>query len=88
MRFFNFLNDVFLELAKNGKLFIGYLIMQVPGLTDYPGLVTAVEEFLNDPTQANAVAKLILQIFLAGSAGHRVAKILGATFKIKKLDGY
>lgn len=83
-----FIGGLFNELLKNGKMLIGYILMQVPGITDYPGLVDAIHEFLADPTSQEKIVKLIIQIFLAGAAGHRVAKIIGNSFRIKALENY
>lgn len=63
------------EVAYNGKLLVGWAMTQIPGISDYPGLVTAVNEFLANPSAENTT-NLLIQAFLAGAAGHRLLKIL------------
>jgi hypothetical protein len=72
-------NRIVVELAKNGKLLVGYILSQIPGLSDYPGLVTAINKYLADPSSQNLV-DLGIQLLLAGAAGHRAFKLLVAIF--------
>jgi hypothetical protein len=70
-----FLRKLLVEIAQNGKLLIGYIIQSIPELTNYPGLKTALEEFVANPNSVNGF-KLLFQLFLLGAAGHRFVKIL------------
>ncbi len=70
-----FLKNLFLQLKDNGKLLLGYLLTQVPELTNFPGLTTAIETALNDLTLKSFI-ELAIQILLAGAAGHRVVKVM------------
>lgn len=80
MKLVNFIKFLLVELSVNGKLLMGYLITQVPSLTQYPGLKTALETFLNNPSKENFIA-LAFQAFLAGAAGHRILKIVTSLMK-------
>lgn len=71
----NFFKKLFFELIQNGKMLITYLLMNVPELTDYPMLQSAIQDFFENPSREN-LTKLLLQVALAGSAGHRIFKIV------------
>lgn len=64
------------ELLANGKLLIGYLLVQAPWLSDYPGLLDALNKLAENPTSRQAQINLALQVFLAGAAWARLLKIL------------
>ncbi len=78
---FNFIKKLFVELAGNGKMLLGYLLQEIPGLTDYPGLVSAIQEVLANPTRENFI-KFLIQALMAGAAGHRAIKIVTKILKI------
>lgn len=78
---FNFIKKLFFEIAENGKLLLGYLLQEIPGLTDYPGLKTAIEDVLANPTRENFI-KFLIQALMAGAAGHRAIKIVTKILKI------
>lgn len=58
----------------NGKSLVAWLIHEL-GLSGYPGIVDAANEFLANPSSANAW-KLGFHIFWALASGHRALKIL------------
>jgi hypothetical protein len=78
----NFFKKLFSELLQNGKLLIGYVLMNIPFLTDYPMILDALEKVLQDPSEQN-LTKLMIQIILAGAAGHRILKILAKVLPAK-----
>jgi hypothetical protein len=55
------------------KSIISYLLLQVPGLSDYPGVVTAIQEALANPTKQNVI-NLVLQLALVGALSHKALK--------------
>lgn len=71
----NFIKRLLAEIAANGKLLIGYIIQEIPELSNYPGLKAALEDFVAAPNTVNGF-RLLFQIFLLGAAGHRVVKII------------
>ncbi len=76
-----FLKNLGVELASQGKLLVGYVITQAPGVTSFPGLTTAVTTAVTDHTPASYF-DVGAQIFLALAAIHRVGKIVD-TAKVK-----
>lgn len=70
-----FLKKLIHQVLLNGKLLLGYIVVQVPELTNYPGLLDSLNEFFSNPNFSNGFA-LLFQIFLAGSAGHRLLKVI------------
>lgn len=83
---FKFFKNLYYELLFNGKMLTGYVLMNIPFLTDYPMILDALEKVLQDPSEQN-LTKLVIQIILAGAAGHRILKILAKILppKIVKL---
>ncbi len=73
-----------IELAVNGKTLIGYLMLEFPELSNYPGLMHALERFAEDPSYANGF-RLSVQIILVVGAGHRGIKVLAGW--IERLRG-
>ena len=72
----NILLKFVIELGKNGKLLIGYIASEWPGLVnDYPGLYSALLAFAEHADQ-KTLLNLLFQLFLAGAAGQRLVKIL------------
>lgn len=76
-----YLARLLVELSKNGKMLVAYILAEWPGLTDYPGVVEALNKFAENPTTANAV-NFLVQALLALGAGHRLFKILRAARKV------
>jgi hypothetical protein len=70
----SFLRNLIREVLINGKLLLGYVMLNIPELNLYPMLKGALEEFISHPTTLNGI-RLLVQIFLAGGAGHRLLKI-------------
>jgi hypothetical protein len=59
------------------KSIISYLLLQVPGLSDYPGVVSAIQDAVANPTSQN-ILNAVLQVALAGALAHKgVKNILG-----------
>ena len=73
--FKDFFKALFNELLLHGKMLVGYLLIANPWLTDYPTLLTALQDFLANPTKENLM-NAIAQAVLAVGAGHRIVKIL------------
>ncbi len=63
------------EVKANGKFLIGYIITQVPGVTSFPGVITAAKTALSDQTSASFI-DLGAQVLLAVAAGHRAVKVV------------
>lgn len=80
-----FLKAFFNELLLHGKMLIGYILIASPWLTDYPTLLSALQDFLAEPTQEKLL-KAIAQAILALGAGHRLVKILSSISGGKKLE--
>jgi len=57
------------------KSILSYLLLQVPGLSDYPGVVSAIQDALAHPTTQNVI-NVILQLALAGALSHKAVKNL------------
>jgi len=70
-----FVKNLMGEIANNGKFLVGYVITQVPGLTSFPGLTTALNTALVDRTPASYV-DLVGQLLLAVAAMHRAGKVV------------
>lgn len=70
-----FLKSLLKQFKDNGKLLLGYLLTQFPELTNYPGLLTAIQTALHDLTLKSFI-ELAIQILMAGAAGHRVVKLI------------
>lgn len=75
-----FFRALFKEVLEHGKMLVGYLLIANPWLTDYPTLLTALQDFLANPTQENLMAA-IAQAVLAVGASHRIVKILRLVLK-------
>lgn len=69
------LQDLLKELLKNGKSFITFLLNSIPGITDYPGLLDALNAYLAAPTKQNAL-NIAFQLFWALAASHSLVKVL------------
>jgi len=80
-----FLSNIKNQLLMNGKLLMGYVVSQVPGLTSFPGLTTAFKTALADRTPA-AYADLAVQVVLAAAALHRTSKIVNNAVKGKAIS--
>lgn len=70
-----FLKKLAVEFSINGKSAVAWLVLQVPELTNYPGLIDALESFIAAPSYITGV-QLAWQLFFAGATGHRIVKIL------------
>lgn len=67
-----------IELGKNGKLLLGYILIQFPELgTNYPGLYSALQDFVAH-VDWKTTLNLLIQLLLAVGALHRLQKILRA----------
>lgn len=63
-------------LLDGWKGVLAWLMLQVPGLADYPGLVGAIQDLAAHPDKQKAI-NLAWQVLLAVAALHRVKKNLG-----------
>lgn len=63
------------RLLNNWKSVLGYLLVSVPGINDYPMLVSAVREVVANPSRHNIIA-LIGQLVLVTGILHRIQKNL------------
>lgn len=75
-----FFKRLLAELLVNGKSLLAWLMLEIPGISDYPGLVTALNAWLADPSKANLI-NLAWQALFAGASGHRLIKILANVLK-------
>lgn len=57
------------------KTIIGYILLQIPWLTDHPLLKDAIDRFLQDPQNPARIGELVLQILLALGVLHKIAKL-------------
>lgn len=72
-----FFRELLAELFVQGKMLVGYLLVANPWLTDYPTLVSALQDFVANPSKETA-ALAVAQAILALGASHRIVKILVA----------
>ena len=63
------------KLINGWKSVLSYLLISVPGITDYPMLVDAINKVLAEPSRQN-ILNFAVQLLLAGSIFHRVIKNL------------
>lgn len=63
----------FIKVFNGWKTVISYLLLSVPGITDYPMLVDAIQRAISDPSKQNVI-NFVVQFFLAGSIFHKVLK--------------
>lgn len=75
-----FLRKLLNELMLNGKGLMAWVIAQVPGLVEYPGLLSALNELAEHPSKAALIA-VLFQALWAGAAGHRLLKVMANAAK-------
>lgn len=63
------------ELMVNGKSIVAFIMLQWPGLSDYPGIASALQALGDNPSKQNLI-NLAWQLLFAGAAGHRLIKII------------
>lgn len=69
------IKNLIIELAVNGKGLSAWILNTIPGVTDFPGLKTALETFIADPNKQTGT-NLAFQLFWTFASGHRALKIL------------
>lgn len=75
-----FIRKLINEILLNGKMLLGYLMVNIPELNAYPMLKGALEDFFAHPTLMGGL-RLLAQVVLAGGAGHRLIKIIKAALE-------
>ena len=75
----------FLNFLSGWKTIIGYMLMSIPGLTDYPMIKAAIESVIAAPTRQNAI-NAIIQIILVLGVADRVRKNLQKLIKSEKVS--
>lgn len=75
-----FLKNLLKQIIANGKMLVGFVLLQIPGIEAYPTILAAVHGFVADPSTANAL-KLVLQAIIVLGAGHRIVKLIKAALK-------
>lgn len=70
-----YIRKLLLELMLNGKSLLAWLVLEIPGISDYPGLVEALQALSANPTRQNLI-NVLWQALFAGAAGHRLIKVL------------
>lgn len=70
-----FLGNLISEIALNGKALAAWVLLEIPAISDYPGIVEALNRYIEDPSKQNLI-NLFWQCLFAGAAGHRFWKIL------------
>ncbi len=78
--FTSFIKRTLAEVALNGKAIVVYILNEVPGITEYPGLSDAMQEYVSNPNSTNLI-HLLFQALWAGATGHRALKILAKVLK-------
>ncbi len=73
-----------LNFLNGWKTILGYVLMSIPGLTDYPMIKAALESVLAAPTRQNAI-NAIIQIILVLGVADRVRKNLQKLIKSDKV---
>lgn len=74
----------FLNFLSGWKTILGYVLMTIPGITDFPMIKAAIESVLAAPTRQNAI-DAIVQIILALGVADRVRKNLQKLIKSDKV---
>lgn len=69
------LKNFFSELALNGKALLAWIALEIPGLSDYPGVVESLNIYIENPSTQNLI-NVLWQALFAGAAGHRLIKVL------------
>lgn len=64
-----------LNKLSGWKTVIGYVLLLIPGLSDHPMLLGAIEKVLREPSAQNLI-ELAIQLLLAAGVSHRVVKNL------------
>ncbi len=64
-----------IKLMLEGKMFVGYIVLAIPGATGVPAIMAALAAFQASPTEDTA-AMLIGQLVLLVGASHRLLKII------------
>ncbi len=75
-----FLKELLSQTLVHGKMLVGYFLIANPWLTDYPTLLTALQDVIANPSRAtfmNAIAQAVLAL----GASHRLVKILQTVMK-------
>lgn len=78
--FTSFIKRTLAEVALNGKAIVVYVLNEVPGITDYPGLSEAMQAYVTNPNRTNLI-HLLFQALWAGATGHRALKILAKVLR-------
>lgn len=63
------------KFIDNWKMVAAWALMQIPQLTDFPGLMTAIQEALAHGNRQTFI-NLFVQLLMAVGAAHRVKKNL------------
>lgn len=71
----SFLKNLATEILTNGKLVTGYIITQIPNITSFPGLGSAVKTAITDHTIPSYI-DLAAQILMAIGAAIKAKKIV------------
>ncbi len=78
-----FFSNLISEFAANGKLTAAYLINEIPGITNTPGVVTAFHTAVTDKTPLSYTA-LALQVLTAAIALQNTTKVVKTAVKQTK----
>lgn len=61
------------SLLNGWKTILGYLLLQIPEITSYPGIGDAIKEVISNPTRQNII-NFVVQLLLAIGVIHKVEK--------------
>lgn len=71
----SFFSNLVNEIRTNGKTAVGVLLSQIPGLTSFPGISTAIHTALNDHTPASYI-DVAVQLLMVVGASIKASKIV------------
>lgn len=63
------------KIAMEGKSLLVWILNEVPGITDYPGLYEALQKLIAEPS-VRSLLHALFQALWAGAAGHRLIKLI------------
>lgn len=64
----------FLDKINGWKTIVGYILLQIPWFAENPMLIEAIEKWIADMSNPQAIGELVLNILLAIGVIHKIAK--------------
>lgn len=64
----------FIRDLNGWKTILGYILLQIPWLTNHPLLLDAIRNWISEPANPQYIGELLLQVLLAIGVFHKLLK--------------